>query len=49
MSTVKHIDIHHAGQHGLVAIGAAAGFAAALFVAKLAADGVVYLGSFLLH
>lgn len=41
MTTIKH-----AGQNGLAVVAFAAGSAAAIFAAKLVADGCVYLGSF---
>jgi len=40
MTTMKH-----AGQNGLAVIAFAAGSAAAIYAAKLIADGCVYLGS----
>jgi len=40
MTTIKH-----AGQSGLVVAAFAAGSAAAIFAAKLVADGCLYLGS----
>jgi hypothetical protein len=40
MKTIKH-----AGHNGLVIVAVAAGSAAAIFAAKLVADGCLYLGS----
>lgn len=43
MTTIKHV-----GEQGVVVVGAAAAFTAAVFFAQLAADAVVFLGEWIL-